>query len=410
MNNGVKNTCAHHIAMLNKVVLDTNCLIMALSRHSEYYPVWQGILSGKYVLCVSNDIISEYQEIIAIKTAKRLGYQTVLCDYLRDNPGQYHVDRFYLESTTDKDAVLKVAKAEGIDGVLAYASDPAAPTAAYVAEKLGLPGNPYESVRILCEKDLFRQFLRKHGFCTPAARGYSSIKDAETDIITGRFKLPVVVKPVDSSGSKGVFRIDAGCVEKTRYFLNKSMSYSRAKRVIVEEWVEKHGYQIAGDGMSIDGKLVFRCFGSDHFNPLCENPYVPVSASFPSGLPENVQEKVHGTIQRRYATGINLTEYCVRSAMGEKISSPDLIEPEGFWSYYAVHSLQSGILVSIEIKDPFKDKVIENHLIKHSGDHVFSFTEANTSLGCLIMKFSSMHEMHSMMDHSEQWITVHVKK
>lgn len=391
------------------------------------------------------------QQIIAIKTAKRLGYQTVLCDYLRDNPGQYHADRFYLESTTDKDAVLKVAKAEGIDGVLAYASDPAAPTAAYVAEKLGLPGNPYESVRILCEKDLFRQFLRKHGFCTPAARGYSSIKDAETDIITGRFKLPVVVKPVDSSGSKGVFRIDAGCVEKTRYFLNKSMSYSRAKRVIVEEWVEKHGYQIAGDGMSIDGKLVFRCFGSDHFNPLCENPYVPVSASFPSDLPENVQEKVHGTIQRlitelgmgtctynfdiridkdcnvylmevapraggnyipdvvKYATGINLTEYCVRSAMGEKISSPDVIEPEGFWSYYAVHSLQSGILDSIEIKDPFKDKVIENHLIKHSGDHVFSFTEANTSLGCLIMKFSSMHEMHSMMDHSEQWITVHVK-
>src|SRR5574344_2125197 len=92
------------------------------------------------------------QQIIAIETARRLGYFTVLCDFLPDNPGQYVADKFYLVSTTDKDAVLKVATEEKVDGVLAYASDPAAPTAAYVAEKLGLPGSPYESVEILCNK------------------------------------------------------------------------------------------------------------------------------------------------------------------------------------------------------------------------------------------------------------------
>lgn len=85
------------------------------------------------------------QQVIAIETAKKLGYYTVLCDYLNDNPGQYHADKFYLVSTTDKDAVLKVAMEESVSGVLAYASDPAAPTAAYVAEKMGIPGNPYES-------------------------------------------------------------------------------------------------------------------------------------------------------------------------------------------------------------------------------------------------------------------------
>ena len=92
------------------------------------------------------------QQIVAIETAKRLGYFTVLCDYLSDNPGQYVADKFYLVSTTDKDAVLEVAKNENVDGVLAYASDPAAPTAAYVAEKLGLPGSPYKSVEILLIK------------------------------------------------------------------------------------------------------------------------------------------------------------------------------------------------------------------------------------------------------------------
>lgn len=98
------------------------------------------------------------QQVIAIETAKKLGYYTILCDFLTDNPGQYAADKFYLVSTTDKEAVLEVAKKENIDGVLAYASDPAAPTAAYVAEKLGLPGNPYESVEILCNKDRFREF------------------------------------------------------------------------------------------------------------------------------------------------------------------------------------------------------------------------------------------------------------
>ena len=82
--------------MLNKVVLDTNCLIMALSRHSEYYPVWEGILSGKYVLCVSNDIISEYQEIIALKTSEVVANNVIRM--LSESPFVEFVDpHFHLE-------------------------------------------------------------------------------------------------------------------------------------------------------------------------------------------------------------------------------------------------------------------------------------------------------------------------
>ena len=94
--------------------------------------------NGKKILLLGGS----YQQIVAIEAAKRLGYYTILCDYLNDNPGQKYADKFYLVSTTDKEAVLEVAKKEKIDGVIAYASDPAAPTAAYVAEKLGLEGNP----------------------------------------------------------------------------------------------------------------------------------------------------------------------------------------------------------------------------------------------------------------------------
>lgn len=142
------------------------------------------------------------QQLVAIKTAKRMGFYTVLCDYLTDNPGQYIADKFYLVSTIDKEAVLDVAQKEKVNGVLGYASDPAAPTAAYVAERLGLLGNPFESVNTLCNKDEFRSFLQKNGFNAPQSGSYSNFEDAEKDV--SRYRLPVIVKPVDSSGSKGV--------------------------------------------------------------------------------------------------------------------------------------------------------------------------------------------------------------
>ena len=107
------------------------------------------------------------QQVIAIKTAKRLGYYTVLCDYLLDNPGQYVADKYYNVSTTDVEAVCKVAMDEKVDGILAYASDPAALPAAIVAERLGLPTNPSASVAVLGVKHNFRKFLSENAFACP---------------------------------------------------------------------------------------------------------------------------------------------------------------------------------------------------------------------------------------------------
>ena len=53
---------------INRIVLDTNCLIAILSRKGNYFPVWQGLHQGKYILCVSNEILEEYEEILSQKT------------------------------------------------------------------------------------------------------------------------------------------------------------------------------------------------------------------------------------------------------------------------------------------------------------------------------------------------------
>ena len=141
------------------------------------------------------------QQVVAIDAAKAEGYFTILCDYLPDNPGQYHADKFYQESTTDKEHILQIAKAEQVEGIVAYASDPAAPTAAFVSEKLGLPGIPYKTAVTFCEKNLFRKFLNANGFCVPR---FCEITAAEDFDNVKEIGLPVIIKPSDSSGSKGV--------------------------------------------------------------------------------------------------------------------------------------------------------------------------------------------------------------
>lgn len=93
-------------------------------------------------------------QVYAIKEAVKMGYYVITCDYLPNNPGHQYAHEYYNVSTTDKEAVYELAKRLQVDGVVAYASNPAAPTAAYVCEKLGLPTSPYTSVEILSQKDL----------------------------------------------------------------------------------------------------------------------------------------------------------------------------------------------------------------------------------------------------------------
>ena len=96
--------------------------------------------------------------------------------------------------------------------------------------------------------------------------------------------------------------------------------------------------------------------------------------------------------------------------MGEKIDNIKLEKFKGFYSYYAVHSLKDGILDYVDInKDVLKNNIVENYIIKKSGDEIKAFTGSNTTLGCLLMNFNSMEEMLDMMDNSDKWIKVVLK-
>lgn len=387
-------------------------------------------------------------QVPSIVKAKEMGLYVITCDYLPDNPGHKFADEYHNVSTTDKEAVLKLAKDLKVDGVVCYASDPAAITQAYVAEKLGLHSNPYDSVEILSNKDKFRKFLIDNNFCTPKAGGFDNISDAKKAL--SEFKLPVMIKPVDSCGSKGVTVLDDP--ENLERQVNYALSFSRSKRFIIEEYVEKFGYQIAGDGFSVNGKLAFRCFANEHFDVNSDNKFVPIGESWPYNLSESVHNKIHETVQRafdllkvrtgaynfdiridkdenvylmeigarnggnlipqvtKYATGVDMVEYTIKAALGEDCSDLTMVKPNGFWSCYMVHSDVSGILKEVVIDDDFKkNNIVEFEMMFKPGDEITAFTGSNGTLGTMILKYGSMDEMLYKMDHMSEFVQVTVE-
>ncbi len=383
------------------------------------------------------------QQVIAIETAKRLGYCTVLCDYLADNPGQYAADRFHLVSTTDKDAVLAVARQEAVDGVLAYASDPAAPTAAYVAEQLELAGNPYEAVEILCSKDKFRAFLRDNGFHVPDSNGYATVEAAKNEV--GRYHLPIIVKPVDSSGSKGVMVLHG--LDEFEKALAFAFSFSRSHRVIVEEFIEKkHPYLIGGDVFIYEGKIVQWGLLNCHRDPSA-NPLVPVGKSYPVLLEDEDLKQVMAVLQamvdklglRSGAMNVELlvdrdgrvfpidigprsggnmipdllsmifntdvVEMSVRVAMGEPLS---IAKNRGI-SYYATHNLHSvrnGIFSGVCYSAELQKYLVKECIYKAPGDSVEFFDNAAKALGIIFFKFPSREVLQAMLSNINEHIHI----
>ena len=234
-----------------------------------------------------------YFQMTAVLAAKRLGYHVIDVDYLPGNPAHRYADEYYNISTIDKEKVLQKARELQIDGIVSYASDVSAPTAAYVAEAMGLPTNPYESVMIMTHKDLFRAFLRENGFPMPQGGGFTDYEEALS--FFRKIKKPAMVKPIDASGSKGVNKVFTE--EEFRAAYSEAMSYSISKHIIIEEFIQRVGYQIDGDAFMANGKIVFWGICDQHHDIEC-SLYAPIGHSYPPTQDPAISEKARALVER----------------------------------------------------------------------------------------------------------------
>lgn len=396
-----------------------------------------------------------------IKAAHEQGYYVITADYLPNNVAHQYSDEYVNVSIVDKDAVLQVAREKAIDGIISFGVDPGVVAAAYVQEQMGLPSmGPYESVRILQNKDLFRAFLADNGFNTPASMGFSSKAEITNQKlqITNIVGFPMIVKPTDSAGSKGVTKVER--VEELEAAVDEAFDKSISGHIIIEKFLEKVGCSSDTDSFLLNGKWAFMSFNAQRFDADAANPYAPCAYTWPSTFPEAEQE-LHDELQRlmdllhmntnvfnietrvaddgkpyimectprgggnrlcemlRYATGVDLITAQVRAAVGDDPISnlqssifngkSPLAIYNGHWAEVILHADKDGVFAGLEIADTLPAEVVERDLWVKQGDRVEAFNGANNAIGTLVLRFEDKDQMEYAVTHQSEWLTIRVK-
>ena len=375
-------------------------------------------------------------QVPLIERAKQQGHYVITCDYLPENPGHKISDEYHNVSTTDKEGVLRLARDLHIDGVATISSDPAVPTVAYVADALGLPGPSVESVSILTEKDRFRSVLARIGVNAP--KHY--VLDSDTvpdDAIAGITRY--IVKPIDSCGSKGVTFCD-NQPDRITSAVRVALTYSRAKRCIVEEYID--GQQIHGDGYVEDGKLVYSYLGDHVFYTKTDN-FIPVSTKWPCAVSEPVLEEVKRQVEaivnaaqyrcgpvniearvtrdnqvfivevgprnggnfvpiiQHHLTGFDFVARIIADALDLPHTDHAENGKQNIGAHYIIHADRPGEYGGIAVSVDARNHIFYSSIFKRKGDTVDRFTGSNTTVGVFLLQFDSIVERDKLMDAAE---------
>lgn len=379
-----------------------------------------------------------------IVRAKEYGIRVFTCDYLPDNPGHRLADQSFNVSTTDVESVLELASRLEIDGVATLSSDPAIPTVARVANALGLPGPSRESVALLSEKDRFRALLAALGFNTPA----NYVLDSATiprELLQSGARL--VVKPIDSSGSKGVTDVRATGAELTDAVI-LALRLSRAKRCIIEEYVE--GHQVHGDAYIKRGKIVHHYLG-DHAFFTGTRSFIPVMTRWPSiheggpKLAEIIRQVERTSQEAGYLdgpmniearitpggeifiievsprnggnfvpviqgdlTGFDFVGHVLAEALGHAYSAGIQPASRDIGAYYVLHADRDGVLRDVFMSQHARKRLHAFHAFVEKGERVRAFRGSNSAVGVALLKFPTLRDRDELLDQADAHLGIRV--
>jgi len=242
-------------------------------------------LRGKRLLILGGSRIS--CEIV--KRAQEMGIYVMVTDWypIETSPAKQIADEAFLVSTADVDAVVQLIKDKNIDGVFTGFTDSVLPYYARICEKAGLPCyGTEEQFEIMINKRKYKELCRKFG--VPTVEEYKideSFQDEDFD----RIKYPVLVKPADNSGARGVTICRSK--EELKEAYNKAISFSQSKEVLVERYIE--GKEVTTFWLFRDGEIYLTALGNRHVKHNQEGVIpLPVAYTFPSVYLDKYQREV----------------------------------------------------------------------------------------------------------------------
>jgi biotin carboxylase len=256
---------------------------------------------------------------------------------------------------------------------------------------------------------------------------------------------------VDSSGSKGVVKIFSR--DELPAAVEEALSYSRGKRFIVEEFIVKKGYQVSGDGFSVDGRLAFTSYGNELYSGAGgTREYVALGEFWPSLLTAEQKAKVDDELQRlitalgmrtcaynievildehdtpyvlelgprnggsyipqliQYATGVDLVKYTILGALGEDCSDLRMAGTKAIVSNYMIMSHVGGSFRGIAFDPAFEKKnLLEVHCTAKPGDAVRAYRNTTDSMGTILFKADSVEEMIGITGNIDRYYHVVVE-
>jgi len=382
-----------------------------------------------------------HSEIPLIKSAKELGYYVITTGNKENDIGHKYADEYIKEDFSNKEKIYHLATTLKIDAICPCANDFAAITCSYVAEKLGFNHyDDYETTLTIHHKDKFREFAIKHNLSVPISKSFDSVEEVLHDINT--FNLPIIIKPIDMSGGKGIKKIDSLNIEKKSEIIQHAFSVSKAKKVVVEEFIDgtNHGLSC----MLVNGKIQFYFCDNEHYYL---NKYMVSGASTPSYVSNLVidqlieeSEKIADILKLKdgifhiqfilkqnrayiieicrrppgdlyidfvkYSTGIDYPKYLVKAFCGLDIS--DIQQKDGaFLTRHCVMTNQNGTIKDIVYDESIKNNIIDELVWWKVGDKIEDFMTYKA--GIVFLKYNSLEEMEEKTKKINELIKVEVE-
>lgn len=296
-----------------------------------------------------------------VRRAKEMGHRVLVTDMYPEPPCKAEADIFAQVNTVDREATLATAREHGIDAITTDETDVALPAIAYVAETLGLPGIGHDTALRFTDKRCMREALQE--ICpesNPEARYFQDESEA-IEYVRAQSET-VVVKPVNSQGSRGVSILQSGS-ETSKAQIQEALEHSRGAGILIETFI--NGQEIAVESVVIDGTprvLAMSC--KEHYPG---NHVIDLRVWFPAGLDPVVEQRVVD-LNARIISGLGLpfglthAEYLIRDGQpwiveiaargaGSGVSSRIVPHVSGFDTATAIIQFALGEMPDIDIED-----------------------------------------------------------
>ena len=385
-------------------------------------------------------LCASHNDLGLIFALRKLGFYIIATGNVPGLCGEKYVDEYIQADYSDKEKILEIAKENKIDAICQCCNDFGVYTAAYVAEKLNLPGyDSYETTVTLHNKDKFKKFALKHDIMTPKSFSFHSVAEAEKWVKDAKF--PLIVKPTDASAGNGISKINS--FEEAKKAIPVAMAKSRAGRIVLEPFVSgtQHGFCT----FLHNQKVVAVCSNNEY---SILNPYRVEIDTYPA----DNYEKVHDILIRQIETiakilqlkdgifhlqyimdgnkpqiievmrrvlgnmysvpgnllnGINWDYWEVRAKCGLSCDQfPRSVTQEGFYAYKTLLGNKNGIIRSIDVPHNYEKYMIGSFYLKKAGDSIKRYQ--SEPVGFLFFMFSSYEEMKKVLieEYCDSMVTV----